>query len=169
MARADRRRAAREARLARTRPMAQRERVAAEHEMFFPKLRRQARWVFALLAIIFAVDFIPIQALFWRSMPDSWLDEWETSLKRVLAMDWDKLIPGHPGPGGRLGNKQDVENLLQYMADLSVEVKKVADEGKCYDAAMKEVKLPKYESWGNYGNWLAGNVERYCFLYRSGF
>ena len=54
--------------------------------------------------IIFAVDFIPVQALFWRSMPDSWLDEWEASLKRVLAMDWDKLIPGHPGPGGRLGN-----------------------------------------------------------------
>jgi glyoxylase-like metal-dependent hydrolase (beta-lactamase superfamily II) len=64
--------------------------------------------------VIFAVDFIPVQAVFWRSMPDSWLDEWETSLKRVLAMDWDKLIPGHPGPGGRLGNKQDVENLQQY-------------------------------------------------------
>jgi len=64
--------------------------------------------------VIFAVDFIPVQAVFWRSMPDSWLDEWEASLKRVLAMDWDKLIPGRPGPGGRLGNKQDVENLLQY-------------------------------------------------------
>src|SRR5262245_15089064 len=61
-------------------------------------------------------------------------------------MDWDKLIPGHPGPGGRLGNDQDVENLLQYMADLATEVKKVADDGKCYDTAMKEVKLPKYES-----------------------
>jgi hypothetical protein len=44
-------------------------------------------------------------------------------LKRVLAMDRDKLIPG---PGGRLGNKQDVENLLRYMADLAAEVKKVA-------------------------------------------
>src|SRR6478672_3483577 len=41
--------------------------------------------------VIFAVDFIPVQAVFWRSMPDSWLDEWEMSLKRVLAMDWDKL------------------------------------------------------------------------------
>ena len=98
--------------------------------------------------IIFAVDFVPVQAVFWRSMPDSWLDEWETSLKRVLAMDWEKLIPGHPGPGGRLGNKQDVQNLLQYMADLAAEVKKVADEGKCYDAAMKDVKLPKYEFMG---------------------
>src|SRR5215831_8503279 len=119
--------------------------------------------------VIFAVDFIPVQAVFWRSMPDSWLDEWEVSLKRVLAMDWDKLIPGHPGPGGRLGNKQDVENLLQYMSDLAAVVKTAADEGKCYDNAMKDVKLPKYESWGNYATWFPGNVERYCLLYRSGF
>jgi glyoxylase-like metal-dependent hydrolase (beta-lactamase superfamily II) len=119
--------------------------------------------------LIFAVDFIPIQSVHWRNMPDSWLDEWEESLKRVLAMDWERMIPGHPGPGGRLGTKQDVQNLLQYMADLSTEVKKAADEGKCYDAAMKEVKLPKYESWSNYANWLPSNVERYCLLYRSGF
>ena len=49
--------------------------------------------------VIFAVDFIPVEAGFWRSMPDSWIDEWEGDLaKRVLAMDWDKLIPSHPGP-----------------------------------------------------------------------
>lgn len=119
--------------------------------------------------IIFAVDFIPVQAVHWRNMPDSWIDEWEESLKRVLAMEWDRLIPGHPAPGGRLGNKQDVRNLLQYMGDLAAEVKKAADEGKCYDTAMKEVKLPKYESWTNYAAWLPGNVERYCLLYRSGF
>src|SRR5262245_18415654 len=81
-------------------------------------------------------------------MPDSWLDEWQVALKRVLAMDWDKLIPGHPGPGGRLGNKKDVENLLQYMSDLAAVVKTAADEGKCYDNAMKDFTLPKYESWG---------------------
>jgi glyoxylase-like metal-dependent hydrolase (beta-lactamase superfamily II) len=119
--------------------------------------------------VIFAVDFIPIQSVHWRNMPDSWRDEWEESLKRVLAMDWDRLIPGHPGPGGRLGTKEDVRNLLQYMSELSAEVKKAADAGKCYDAAMKEVTLPKYESWSNYANWLPGNVERYCLLYRSGF
>ena len=48
-------------------------------------------------------------------------------------------------------------------------MKTAADEGKCYDNAMKEVKLPKYEAWGNYAAWFPGNVERYCLLYRSGF
>ena len=46
----------------------------------------------------------------------------------------------------------------------AAEVKKAADEGKCYDDAMKEVKLPKYEKWGNYAAFLPGNVERYCYL-----
>ena len=38
-------------------------------------------------------------------MIDSYPLEWEESLKKVLAMDWDRLITGHPGPGGRLGLK----------------------------------------------------------------
>jgi hypothetical protein len=29
---------------------------------------------------------------------------------------------------------------------------------------MKEIKLPKYEKWGNYAAFLPGNVERYCYL-----
>ncbi len=30
-------------------------------------------------------------------------------------MDWDRMIPGHPGPGGRLGTRQDVEEHLGSM------------------------------------------------------
>ena len=29
----------------------------------------------------------------------------------VLAMEWDRMIPGHPGPGNRLGTKDDVRAL----------------------------------------------------------
>jgi hypothetical protein len=72
------------------------------------------------------------------------------------------MIPGHPGPGGRLGTRDDVSNLLAYMQDLREEVKKAADAGKCIDTAMREVKLPKYATLTNYENWLPMNVERYC-------
>ena len=44
--------------------------------------------------IIFAVDFIPIASLHWRNMPDNVSPiEWEDSLKKVVDMDWDRLIP----------------------------------------------------------------------------
>ena len=55
------------------------------------------------------------------------------------------------------------------MTDLSDAVKKAAAEGKCFDNAMKEVKLPKYEKWGNYEQFLPGNVERFCEYWGRGY
>jgi hypothetical protein len=83
-------------------------------------------------------------------------------------MEWDRMIPGHPGPGGRLGTKDDVRAHLGYLQELSAAAKKAVGEGKCYDAAMKEITLPKYESWPNYKAFLAGNIERYCDVWRRG-
>jgi glyoxylase-like metal-dependent hydrolase (beta-lactamase superfamily II) len=115
--------------------------------------------------LIFAVDFIPIQSLLFRNLPDTASPpDWEESLRRVLALDWERMIPGHPYAGGRLGTKQDVTDLIGYMQDLAAEVKKAAAEGKCTDTAMKEIKLPKYEKWNNYANYLPMNIERYCYL-----
>ena len=118
--------------------------------------------------LIFAVDFLPINSVNWRNMPDSWPFEWEDGIKKVLALDWERMIPGHPGPGGRLGTRDDVSNLLAYMQDLAAEVKKAADAGKCMDTAIREVKLPKYATLSNYENWLPMNVERYCLYYSGG-
>jgi glyoxylase-like metal-dependent hydrolase (beta-lactamase superfamily II) len=119
--------------------------------------------------IIFAVDFIPLQGVQFRDMADNWPLELEESLKKILAMDWERLIPGHPGPGGRqTGTKDDARTVLSYLQDLNAEVKKAVDAGKCYDTAMKEIKLPKYETLNNYGNYLAGNIERYCDLWNRG-
>ena len=65
-------------------------------------------------------------------------------------MDWEKLIPGHPGTGGRLGTKKDVQDILAFLQEASTEVKKAAQEGKCWDTVEKEMKLPKHAHWPNY-------------------
>src|SRR5437588_8324444 len=63
--------------------------------------------------ILFAVDFIPVGSFPGLAMLDSYPVDWEDSLKKVIAMNWDTLIPGHPGqPGGRLGTKDDVQKFL---------------------------------------------------------
>ena len=119
--------------------------------------------------IIFTVDWLPLQAVQFRGMADSYLPDLEQGMKKVLAMDWDKLIPGHPGPGGRqTGTKEDVQNDLAYLQDLSAAVKKAVDEGKSVADAQKEIKLPKYESWGNYGAFLPMNIERYYDFHNRG-
>jgi glyoxylase-like metal-dependent hydrolase (beta-lactamase superfamily II) len=118
--------------------------------------------------VIFAVDFISVGTLPARGMIDSYPLEWEASLKRVLAMDWEKLIPGHPGAGGRLGAKQDVQDILTFLQDASEEVKTHAREGKCWDTVEKEVKLPKYANWPNYEQALPFVLRRYCGLWGRG-
>jgi glyoxylase-like metal-dependent hydrolase (beta-lactamase superfamily II) len=120
--------------------------------------------------LVFVVDFAPIETVQFRNIPDSASPlEYIDSLKKLDALDWDRLIPGHPYAGGRLGTKKDVEDDIAYMQDLSAEVKKAADAGKCFDTAMKEVKLPKYEKWASYDAFLPSNVERLCYWWGRGY
>ena len=119
--------------------------------------------------IIFTVDWIPLQAIQFRGMADNYLPDIEEGLKKVIAMDWEKLIAGHPGPGGRqTGTKDDARNQLAYLQELSAAVKKAVDEGKSYADAQKEIKLPKYESWGGFGPFFPMNIERYYDFHNRG-
>jgi glyoxylase-like metal-dependent hydrolase (beta-lactamase superfamily II) len=119
--------------------------------------------------VLFAVDFIPVGSFPGRAMIDSYPLEWEDSLKAVLSMDWDKLIPGHPGaPNGRLGTKQDVEGFLALLQDVSATVKSEAQAGKCWDAVEKDMKLTKYESMPGYAVGLPMVLRRYCGLWGRG-
>src|SRR3954469_2333838 len=59
MARADRRQSQRQARQVQRRPRAAGGGAGmVEDTMFFPKLRAHARWMFALIAIVFAASFV---------------------------------------------------------------------------------------------------------------
>ena len=119
--------------------------------------------------IIFVVDFLPLSGTQFRIMADTFLPDQEDSMKKILAMDWDRMISGHPGAGGRqIGTKDDVKVDLDYMLDLSAAVKKATEEGKCYAGAIAEIKLPKYEKLAGYEQNLAGNIERYCDFWNRG-
>jgi glyoxylase-like metal-dependent hydrolase (beta-lactamase superfamily II) len=119
--------------------------------------------------IIFTVDWIPIQGIQFRGMADTYVPDIEESLKKVIAMDWETLIPGHPGPGGKqTGTKDNAKEELAYLQELSAAVKQAVSEGKTYADAQKEIKLPKYESWPNYNNFLGMNIERYYDFWNRG-
>lgn len=118
--------------------------------------------------IIFAVDFAPVGSIPARGMIDSHPLEWEDSLKKLIAMDWERLIPGHPGPGGRLGTKQDAQDILTMLQEVSSEVRNAAREGKCWDPVEKEMKFPKYASWPGYESALPFVLRRYCGLWGRG-
>ena len=119
--------------------------------------------------LLFIVDTLPVGAFPGRGMIDFYPLEAEKFIQEVLKMDWERLIPGHPGqPGDRLGTKKDVEDQLTLLRDASEAVKVAAREGKCWDGVEKEMKLSKYESWPGYQNNLPFVLRRYCGVWGRG-
>jgi glyoxylase-like metal-dependent hydrolase (beta-lactamase superfamily II) len=119
--------------------------------------------------IIFVVDTIPVGSVPGRGMIDIYPLEAEQFIKKVIALDWERLIPGHPGqPNDRLGTKQDAKDILALMQEASAEMKKLGQGGKCWDQAEKEFKMPKYASWPGYEAGLPFIARRYCGLWGRG-
>jgi glyoxylase-like metal-dependent hydrolase (beta-lactamase superfamily II) len=118
--------------------------------------------------IVFIVDTIPVGAFPGRGFIDIYPLETEDFMKKVLTMDWERMIPGHPGPNGRLGTKDDVKQQLQLIQDASAEMKKMGQDGKCWDTAEKEFKLEKYATLPGYANGLGFVARRYCGLWGRG-
>ena len=118
--------------------------------------------------VLFVVDLLPVGQIPGRGMIDFYPLEAESSIKQILAMDWEQLVPGHPGVDDRLGTKKDVQDQLTFLQDASQAVKPLAREGKCWEPVEKEVRLPKYEKWPGYEAGLPFVLRRYCGLWGRG-
>jgi glyoxylase-like metal-dependent hydrolase (beta-lactamase superfamily II) len=105
--------------------------------------------------LLFAVDFIPVEAMAFRDFPDAYIEEWIESLRRVELMDFDVLVPGH----GPVGRKEHVRMFREYMEDLRGAVLQYAREGKSLEEMKSLIKLPKYEKWAGYPQMFPLNVE----------
>lgn len=105
--------------------------------------------------LAFAVDFIPVRAVAFRDFPDAYLEEWIESLRRVEALEFDILAPGH----GPLGNKASVTAFRGYLEDLRGQVLAAARSGKSLDDIKKAVDLSKYKDWGGFEQMNQLNIE----------
>ena len=105
--------------------------------------------------LLFAVDFIPVKSVAFGDFPDGYLEDLIESLKRVEAMDFDVLVPGH----GPLGGKADVAGHRVYLETLRDEVLKLVREGKTLEEVKAAVKLPQYAGLAGYEQMFPMNVE----------
>lgn len=118
--------------------------------------------------IVFVVDVLPVGQMPGRGLIDFYPLEAEAAIRQILAMDWDRLIPGHPGAGGRLGTKKDAQDQLTFLQDASAAVKAEAQQGRCWEPVESQLKLPKYAEWPNYEANLPFVLRRYCLLWGRG-
>lgn len=117
--------------------------------------------------LLFAVDFIPVETVAYRTMRSDYPDEWIESLKQVEQLDFDVLVPGH----GKIGKKEHVRLFRDYLEDLRAAVQEQVQKGLSAEETKKTVKLPKYEQWQRYADWFPENVEgmyRYLSEQRKG-
>lgn len=105
--------------------------------------------------LVFAVDFIPVESVAFRDLPDAWMPDWVDSLKRVEAMDFDIFVPGH----GPVGRKEHVRMFRDYLEALHGEVLAAARAGKTLEQMKQDIKLSKYENWGGYKEMFPLNIE----------
>jgi glyoxylase-like metal-dependent hydrolase (beta-lactamase superfamily II) len=117
--------------------------------------------------IVFIVDTIPVGQVPGRGFIDMYPLEAEDFIKQVIAMDWDRLIPGHPGVNGRLGTKQDARDQLRLLEEASAEMKPLGIAGKCW-AAEKDLKLSNFKEWPGYEQGLEFIGRRYCGVWGRG-
>jgi len=114
---------------------------------------------------VFAVDFIPVEGLAFRTLPDSYVEEWIESLRRVEMMDFDILVPGH----GPVGEKRHVAAFREYLQTLHDQVLAGMRAGRNVDQLKQELRLDRYASWAGYEQMRELNIEgmhRYLTVFR---
>lgn len=115
----------------------------------------------------FTVDFISVNRLPYRDLSDSYFPDWIEAIKRVEALDFDILIPGH----GPMGTKQDAADHRAYLEDLHDAVLSAARAGQSLEEMKQSITLADYKDWGQYEAWLPLNIEgmyRQVSLHRRG-
>jgi glyoxylase-like metal-dependent hydrolase (beta-lactamase superfamily II) len=121
--------------------------------------------------ILFVVDIVTPRRVAFRSMPDFWPDEWIRSLREIEQLDYDYVVSAHgPHTEPAIDPASVVVEQREYLEDLMAAVKKeiVAGTGSP-DKLRKIIKLPKYEQWRSYEEWLPMNIERIWAFYHMGW
>jgi glyoxylase-like metal-dependent hydrolase (beta-lactamase superfamily II) len=104
---------------------------------------------------LFAVDFIPVKGVGFKTLNDAYFPDWMGAIKQVEALDFDILVPGH----GSIGVKADAGDHRAYLEDLYAAVLEAARAGRSLDEMKATIKLEKYKDWGQYKAWLPLNIE----------
>ncbi|HIP77687.1 MAG TPA: MBL fold metallo-hydrolase [Kiloniellaceae bacterium] len=104
---------------------------------------------------VFAVDFISVKRLPFRTLSDAYFPQWMDAIRRVEAIDFDTLVPGH----GNIGTKADASDHREYLQDLYDAVLAGLRAGQSVEEMKASITLDAYKDWGQYDAWREENIE----------
>jgi glyoxylase-like metal-dependent hydrolase (beta-lactamase superfamily II) len=118
------------------------------------------------------VDIVTPQRIGFRGFPETSPQDSIKALRKVEALDFDRIVPGH-GPAS--APKSEVTAIREYLEDLTKAVTEATQKaGNPYaiDKITELVKVdlrPKYGQWGEFDAWMMLNVDRIILEQRLGF
>jgi cyclase len=81
-------------------------------------------------------------------MADAWVNEWPAALEKLLALDFDTVLPGHGAP---FHGKDKIRAFQSYLVDLQKQVDDLRKQGLSPEEAVKRVDMSSHKA-----NWPEG-------------
>jgi len=106
--------------------------------------------------VVYIIDLVDPGQLLFTTAPDYNVKELGRSLGEIEAMDFEKAIYVHGYPA--VGSKKEVIVFHEYLNDLKAAVFAEFKKGTNFMDVANAVKLPKYEKWFKYQEWLPMNA-----------
>lgn len=106
---------------------------------------------------IYTVDLVVPKRVGFTYMPDFSPKEWERTLAEIGALDFDRVMYAH---NAAVGPRSSVADQLRYLQDLRAAVLAELKQGTPFMQVPATVKLPQYETWDGYEEWLPMNAWR---------
>jgi glyoxylase-like metal-dependent hydrolase (beta-lactamase superfamily II) len=122
--------------------------------------------------LLHVVDIVTPRRIGFRGLPETSPQDSIKALRRVEALGFDRIVPGH-GPAS--ASKSEVTAIREYLEDLTKAVTNATQKiGNPYavDQITELVKVdlrPKYGHWGEFDAWMMLNVDRIILEQRLGF
>ena len=112
--------------------------------------------------IAYIADIVTPNRVLFTIVPDFNIKEWERTIEEVLELEFDRAVYSHNNlPDAQNGGtKQHATENLQFIRDLRAAIHAEFQKGTNPMMVPDVVRLPKYEHWAMYDQWLAMNAWR---------
>ena len=107
--------------------------------------------------IVFIADLVTPNRLLFTIVPDFNVKQWVRTLREIEAMDFKTAVFTHGKP---VGSKKDVTANREFIEDLKGAIYAEFKKGTNPFEIPSVVRLPKYQDWAMYDEWLAMNAWR---------
>ena len=110
--------------------------------------------------VAYIADTVSPNRVGMATLPDFDIQQWQNTLEEYLKLDFDKAVFTHnnyPEPV-KGGTKDDVVQMIAFLKDVRDGIYAELEKGTPAFLIPTTLKLPKYEHWDFYNEWLPMNI-----------